>query len=202
MANEKKIDYVLLGILCHEDLTGYDIKKRLDTRLHFFWNASYGSIYPTLSRLEQLDMITSKRQDENGRERIVYSITNKGESYLRQWLRKPVIKDELRYETLLKLFFGNEIEEQVSLSHIREFQKKIREELLVLESCVASLEQFPDDKTHVYYLLTGRFGVETYKVYLKWCEEAIKVLERGIFYKVIIAMKQQSTGYRTTDRVD
>ena len=49
MANEKKIDYVLLGLLCHESLTGYEIKKRLDTRLRLFWSASFGSIYPALS---------------------------------------------------------------------------------------------------------------------------------------------------------
>ena len=30
MAIEKKIDYVILGLLSHEDLTGYEIKKRMD----------------------------------------------------------------------------------------------------------------------------------------------------------------------------
>ena len=30
MANTKKMDYVLLGLLSHESMTGYEIKKRLD----------------------------------------------------------------------------------------------------------------------------------------------------------------------------
>ena len=33
MANEKKIDCVILGLLSHEELTGYEIKKRMDTML-------------------------------------------------------------------------------------------------------------------------------------------------------------------------
>lgn len=51
MATEKKLDCVILGLLSHEDLTGYEIKKRMDTTLKYFWGASYGSIYPTLSEL-------------------------------------------------------------------------------------------------------------------------------------------------------
>ena len=31
-----------------------------------------------------------------------------GKNLLKEWLQKTVEKDELRYETLLKLFFGNE----------------------------------------------------------------------------------------------
>ena len=30
MERERKIDMVILGLLNHEDLTGYDIKKRID----------------------------------------------------------------------------------------------------------------------------------------------------------------------------
>ena len=37
MANTKKMDYVLLGLLSHEPMTGYEMKKRLDTTLRFFW---------------------------------------------------------------------------------------------------------------------------------------------------------------------
>ncbi len=48
MANEKKMDCVILGLLSHEELTGYEIKRRIDTTLKFFWSGSYGSIYPTL----------------------------------------------------------------------------------------------------------------------------------------------------------
>lgn len=179
MANEKKIDYVLLGLLSHEDLTGYDIKKRLETRLRFFWNASFGSIYPALAKLESEHMITRINNSENGRERILYSITEGGRNYLCKWLEKPVIKDELRYETLLKLFFGNEVGATITLEHIRSFEEKVQHELLILEECVRQLEQYQNEETHKYYLLTAKFGVQTYRAYLKWCEDAEAILEGG-----------------------
>ena len=110
MANSKKMDYVLLGFLSHEPMTGYEMKKRLDTTLKFFWGGSFGSIYPTLNQLEKEGKVTKEDVSENGREKLAYRITEQGRKSLKEWLAKPVEKDELRYETLLKLFFGNEIE--------------------------------------------------------------------------------------------
>lgn len=66
MANERKMDYVILGLLSHESLTGYEIKKQVDTSLKFFWGASYGSIYPTLNGLVNDGKITKFETKENG----------------------------------------------------------------------------------------------------------------------------------------
>lgn len=43
MAKDRKIDLVILGLLSHEDLAGYDIKKRLDGAIGFFWKGSFGN---------------------------------------------------------------------------------------------------------------------------------------------------------------
>ena len=53
MAKDRKIDMVILGLLAHEDLTGYDIKKQIDGAISFFWKGSFGSIYPALSDMEK-----------------------------------------------------------------------------------------------------------------------------------------------------
>ena len=49
MAKDRKIDMVILGLQAHENLTGYDIKKRIDNSIRFFWKGSFGSIYPALN---------------------------------------------------------------------------------------------------------------------------------------------------------
>ena len=108
MANEKKIDCVILGLLSHEELTGYEIKKRMDTTLKYFWSASYGSIYPALNDLVHRGLATKREDTNSKRNKLIYTITENGRDYLKKWLSLPVEKDELRYETLLKLFFGGE----------------------------------------------------------------------------------------------
>lgn len=177
MANEKKMDCVILGLLDHESLTGYEIKKIMNARLKFFWGASFGSIYPTLSGLVNDGLVTKFETKENGRDKIIYTITEAGRSYLREWLNVPVEKDELRYETLLKLFFGNEIGREGTLEHINNFEEKFEKDLAVLKEMVNQLEQIKDDEAaHLYYLLTAKFGVKVYEAYMEWCDETKKAL--------------------------
>lgn len=179
MANQKKMDKVLLGLLSHESLTGYDIKKRLDTVLHFFWGGSYGSIYPTLLDLEKQDKIYKKSFVENGRNKTVYYITDKGEESLIKWLNCPVDKDEIRYETILKLFLGNTAGYDVARRHIEQFEKKCREELQNLQIYEKNLVNFLGEDTHKYYYLTIMFGIKTYESYIEWCSEAIAFLNKN-----------------------
>ncbi len=179
MALEKKIDCVILGLLSHEDLTGYEIKKRMDTSLSYFWGASFGSIYPALSSLVARGLATKRDGAENGRTKLIYSITEDGREHLREWLRNPVEKDELRYETLLKLFFGHECGPEQTLAHIDAFEDKIKRELPYLLSAEQILEKHLDaDDAHRYYLLTVKFGIRTYRAYLEWCAEARAIIEK------------------------
>ena len=61
MAKDRKIDLVILGLLFHEDLTGYDIKKRIDGAISFFWKWSFGSIYPALDDMEKSWLIKKRK---------------------------------------------------------------------------------------------------------------------------------------------
>lgn len=179
MATEKKLDCVILGLLCHEELTGYEIKKRIDTSLKYFWRASYGSIYPTLGELLNRGLAAKRASEDDKRNKQIYTITEEGRSYLAQWLKMPVEKDELRYETLLKLFFGEEAGASQTLEHIKAFQEKIEMERAYLLGAEQILKQYINvDKAHTYYLLTVKFGIQTYGAYLEWCKEAIEILEK------------------------
>lgn len=181
MAAEKKLDCVILGLLSHEKLTGYEIKKRMDTTLKYFWGASYGSIYPTLSGLVERGLATKREGTDNKRNKLIYTITDEGRNYLQQWLKVPAEKDELRYETLLKLFFGKEEGVQQAVAHIDAFQKKIEKEMPYLLGAAETLNNcLEEDDTHKYYLLTVEFGLKTYRAYLEWCKEAKDMLTEDL----------------------
>lgn len=178
MATDKKIDYVLLGLLSHEPMTGYEIKRRIDVSLKLFWSASYGSIYPALNALEKSGAIVKKEIKDTKREKIQYSITEEGREILREWLKKPVVKDEIRFETILKLFFGSEVEQQFTLEHIDAFEQKAKEVKPMLQTVVNQLEPIQEERTHQHYLLAAKFGVKIYDAFLEWCEESKEVLEK------------------------
>jgi DNA-binding PadR family transcriptional regulator len=179
MANGKKLDCVILGLLSHEDLTGYEIKKRMDTALKFFWGASFGSIYPTLKELVEKGLAIKSEADEKDRGKITYSITEKGRQHLKTWLELSAEKDEVRYETLLKLFFADGAGIESAIKHIENFQRKIEREIPFLTKSVNILEGLGNRGAHPYYLATAKFGVKAYTAYLEWCEEAKSILQTG-----------------------
>lgn len=178
MANEKKIDVVILGFLYHEPMSGYDIKKRIDNELKYFFSGSYGSIYPALNTLEQSGLVTKEEISEGGRGRTIYSISKPGEDYLKSWLNTTTSKDGIRYETLLKMFFGGAVGRETTLLQIKSFEEKVGADLRMLEFFEKNLERVIDQsEDHLYFLLTVRFGIETYKAHLKWCEDAREMLK-------------------------
>lgn len=179
MSKDRKIDVVILGLLSHEDLTGYDIKKRIDGAVSFFWKGSFGSIYPALRAMEGSGLISSRKADDTGnRGKILYHITDKGISELKSWLDEEQVSNDLKYETLLKLYFGGVEGPEITIRNIEIFESNVRGDLDLLKIYKENLEKQLDNGDHVYYLLTVMFGIETYEAYLKWCVKAKKMLKK------------------------
>ncbi len=92
-----------LAILYFGDSTGYEIKKlSMEGKYSHFVDASFGSIYPALARLESEGMVTCREETQAGKPpRKVYSITENGRSTFIDSLFEPPAPDVFRSEFLL-----------------------------------------------------------------------------------------------------
>lgn len=165
-------------MLNHEDMTGYDIKKRIDNSLKYFWDAGFGQIYPGLRTLEGKGFVQRRSSAGNaGPERITYSITDRGRAELVKWLSSPVEKEQTRYEILLKLFFGAAAKKEDNIMIINEFRQRNAENLRLFEAYGSELKKILDQSDdHIYYYLTVLFGEKIMKAYLEWADEAASML--------------------------
>lgn len=97
-----------LGILTIEDATGYEIKKTFEEDLSHFYEASYGSIYPALTRMTEEGLVTCTEQAQDGRpDKKVYSITPAGRMVFLDALAETPRKDRIRSEFLAMLMFSD-----------------------------------------------------------------------------------------------
>jgi DNA-binding PadR family transcriptional regulator len=177
---ENKTSYAILGLLSHEDMTGYDLKKRIENTLGFFWSAGYGQIYPALILLEKQGYVAKRTEDQKHRpKRIVYSMTPAGTDSLTRWLARPVEKEDVKFEILLKLFFGKLSPVGKNISIIEEFKKRNECNLNIMKAFKAQLEGIlPQSEDHLYYYLTTLFGEKIYTAYLQWADEAAALLKK------------------------
>ena len=177
MAKENTTIYTILGLLHHQDLSGYDIKKAIDRSISYFYDAGYGQIYPTLKTLEKGGLVVKRNKpDSKGPAGYIYSITPDGEAHLTHWLGQPAEKEYVKYEILLKLFFGSLLPVEENLGVIENFKKRTLPRVETMQQYLDSLKPVLSEKSdHYYDYLTVLFGRYVYQAYLDWAEEA-KVL--------------------------
>ncbi len=178
MAKDNTTRFILLGLLSHEPMSGYDMKKRIDTTISKFWSVGYGQIYPTLNDLEEEGLIKKVMSETSkGPTRNVYAITSAGTEHLEKWLLLKEEREYTRYEILLKLFFGGKLDPAVSMQRIETFARQHEQGLKMLDLFGENLKQVMEkDPDHLYYYMTVRFGQYVYKAYLDWAQEALKML--------------------------
>jgi len=83
------LELAILGLLKERSMHGYQLSKRLTDTLGGFWRVSYGSLYPSLKRLEKQGAVEQVfDQQEVGRRKNVYRITDEGETLFRQLLEE------------------------------------------------------------------------------------------------------------------
>lgn len=81
------LELAILGLLKERSMHGYQLSKRLEDTLGGFWRVSYGSLYPTLRRLEKQGAVEPVFSREDVRRRKnVYRITEKGEELFEELL--------------------------------------------------------------------------------------------------------------------
>jgi DNA-binding PadR family transcriptional regulator len=134
--------YVALGIIAQlTSCTSYDLKRTINNSIHCFWSFPHSQLYAEPEHLKEAGLITEARE-ESGRKRRIYTITEKGEQALQEWLRQPTEASvEIRDVALLKLFFGNLLAPDDLRQLANEQAEFHRQRLAENESISAALNQ-------------------------------------------------------------
>ncbi|GAB5428398.1 MAG: hypothetical protein Devi2KO_18570 [Devosia indica] len=122
-----------LSILYDEEASGYDIRRMCtEGNFAYFVEASYGSIYPALARLEEEGLVASRTEQQTGKPaRKVYSITEAGKAAFAAELSEPLGEDMFRSPFLLFARFAHILPRELVEQRCAEF----------LERTVTSREQ-------------------------------------------------------------
>lgn len=99
--------HIVLGLLSmFGEATPYDLKRLVSGSVGQFWTLPHSQLYAEPARLARAGYVT-ERQEQEGRRRKIYNLTDSGSEALAEWLHtlspEPYV---LRDPALLKLFFG------------------------------------------------------------------------------------------------
>lgn len=102
------LELAILGLLKERSMHGYQLSKRLTDALGGFWRVSYGSLYPTLKRLEREGAVEQVFDEVAvGRRKNVYRITENGEALFLELLEETghdTTTEDTRFRVRLAFF--------------------------------------------------------------------------------------------------
>jgi PadR family transcriptional regulator AphA len=101
--------YIVLGLLeLAGQATPYDLKRVAQLSTNHFWSIPHTQLYTECARLAHEGLL-DEHQEQTGRRRRIYRLTERGGELLAQWRGRPTPElYELRDASTLKLFFGGD----------------------------------------------------------------------------------------------
>lgn len=182
------LEFIILGFLMCGETSGYDLKLWMTKSTSYFFDASFGSIYPALKRLTQKSMVTFQEVVEGSKYKKVYRITDSGRKAFLKWVEEPIAFEKSRQDHLVKIFFYEFLPKEKAIERLKKLVCQIEPVAKELAEQKSEAEQKYDVYQFCYRYETMRYGIQYYNFLLNWCKELIDKLEndpryRGVRFK-------------------
>jgi len=176
---KNKTRYALLGWLNRGPRSGYELKKLTEDHLNFFWNESYGQIYPILHSMEKEGLVVVQDRKDPGRPpKKIYTITRSGKKELNRWFEFEPDKEIYRSEMLLKLFFSDSSSITSLRYHIQERLAQARTRLREFDQKLEAVAREKHGKQELaYWTMTIELGISQELAMIDWCVQTLDNLE-------------------------
>ena len=169
------LGHALLGLLARRPSTGYELARRMDRPVGWFWSARHSQIYPELARLETAGLVDHTDVPGAGpRQSKRYAVTAAGLDALREWVASDLEPQPVRDLEVLRLWSGWTVEPEIARGLVEQARPQHASRLAAYEQELAELAGDPDARDPRHPLFASRVtlegGVRTRRASVEWCE--------------------------------
>ncbi|MFF3641635.1 PadR family transcriptional regulator [Streptomyces sp. NPDC002564] len=98
------LEHAILVSLLEKPGSGYELARRFDRSIGYFWAATHQQIYRVLKRMEGDGWIGAREVAQQDRpDKREYSVTAPGRDALTRWLQEPIQPESVRHELAVKI---------------------------------------------------------------------------------------------------
>lgn len=147
---------------------GYELRKQLGQRLGFFWSVSFGSIYPTLKKLERRGFVEKFLvADQMSRRRQVYRITEPGEREFIELISEGASSAWEEDKFPLRLAFFRYLKPETRIRLLERRKQVMQDKLAEGQRCMRNA------RSDEYILKLMRHGMDIAEHDVRWLDELI-----------------------------
>ena len=162
------IEYVIIGMVLHKPLTGYDIKKEIEAGIGNFYKSSYGNLYPALKKLTDKGYLTLTEQTQVERLKKYYIATELGKTAFLEWLTSPIDQSSVTASIMTRMFFFGELPEDLRNKQLEEYELHIRQVIGEYKKMVEQFSISGEDVTDYFGVSTLYYGLQTAQGMIRW----------------------------------
>ncbi|MGI5479099.1 PadR family transcriptional regulator [Streptomyces lavendofoliae] len=98
------LDHAILVSLLEQPGSGYELARRFERSIGYFWTATHQQIYRVLKRMESDGWIDVREVPQQGRpDKREYSVAAPGRAALSAWLHEPIEPESVRHDLAVKI---------------------------------------------------------------------------------------------------
>lgn len=98
------LEHAILVSLLEKPGSGYELARRFDRSIGYFWAATHQQIYRVLKRMESDGCVDAREVAQQARpDKKEYSVTALGRAALSRWLHEPIEPESVRHELAVKI---------------------------------------------------------------------------------------------------
>ena len=188
------IQTLCLGILSLGDASGYEIKKKIEGPFSHFYEASFGSIYPALTRLTEEGFVScTEHAQEKRPHKKVYGLTAAGRLRFLDQLTATPHPDRVRSEFLVFMTFAD-------LLSARQLGSVLDVQLARYRERIMELEERAEEPLEAGQAFVCGFGLAIYRAALSYTEENRYRVEAAALIPKAVASGE--TGAPTTEAAE
>ncbi|MEL7224132.1 MAG: PadR family transcriptional regulator, partial [Cyanobacteria bacterium J06576_12] len=173
------LSHAILAALFNQPCSGYDLVKRFNKSVEYYWSASHQQIYKALAKLEEADYVLAEKiEQENRPNKKHYTVTENGRVHLQQWIGET--EDDLsplKSNLLVKLSVGHMVPTETLLTTLSTYYLQHREKLKSYQAVSKQYALAPElSRESRFQYLALRAGIRQQFAWVAWCEEAMSFL--------------------------
>jgi DNA-binding PadR family transcriptional regulator len=176
------LEHALLVSLTERAGSGYELARRFDKSIGFFWSATHQQIYRVLKRMEESGWLTGESVTQEGRpDKKVYSVSDAGRAELARWIAEPTDSGMPRNELGVKIRAAahgdiGALCDEVA-RHREQHNRRLELFRLIEKRDFHVPDQLSGTPLHQYLVL--RAGIRVELGFVEWCDEVLQALRPG-----------------------
>jgi DNA-binding PadR family transcriptional regulator len=179
MTGTISIRHFILGLLSQQPMSGYDIKRFLNSLSWLIDSPSFGTLYPALHALLDDGLVTVKVVPGEGKPpRKIYSSTEVGRLTLREWMDQPVDVDTSLRTFVMRLTLAGCLPPGNLTAYLEQRRAQVVAYRCALEQSAESM----DDGLDLGERLTLGYALCLAAAELKWLDRTLARLSQSTLY--------------------